>query len=135
MNNTTPTQNLAWRSTFDVTEAQATVIVALIVAHQLGYDGATVRGLRWVGVKESGLHDMADLRRAQLIEVVGHDETRATVYRATARAFRRFGVPLERPLPAVAESAVEHKERMLDNEEDRRREGMRRRYQRQREGA
>lgn len=91
---TTPEQASRWREAFDITETQAEIVVALIAAKQLGYDGATTVELQQICAADT--HHFAELQRLRLVELLGRVECRRACWAATPTAFRRF----EQPLPA-----------------------------------
>lgn len=126
----------AWRAAYDITEAQASVLAALMSAQLLGYDGATAKALRSLGLTATGAHSVYTLQSVGLTEIVGYlDGTREAVYRATTRAFKRLGVPLPRPIPPVVQTAVGRAEMIAERTRRRENERQRRVRERQRVSA
>jgi hypothetical protein len=138
VNRTNPTRAAAWRAAFDLTEAQASAVVALIAARVLGYDGATVEELVSIGASclGSGAR-MSDLVRLRMVECVGlTEETRPRkVWGPTAAAFRRFGVEAP-PSAYAALSPIDCAEASVARYDERqRRYHQRKREQRMKESA
>lgn len=135
----TQTQIAAWRSAYDVTETQAKAVVALMAAQILGYDGATSRAMFSLGLTATEVHSVSQLQHFGLVEIVGYVEgTKLAVFRATERAFRRFGVTPLRPLPPVIETAAGRAEAIaqrIEQRDKRRNKAWRERQKQQRESA
>ncbi len=131
--NSTPARHAAWREAYDVTECQAKLVVALIAAHNVGLGPVTVTDLApLVGLDVA--QKTADLERMLLIECVGFASSRAKLWRATARGFKRFGQPVPE-LPPIVETSVSRSELMQARYEERRRGNLKERYQRNRRSA
>lgn len=103
-------RSAAWRAAFDLTEKQTSLIVALIAAQNLGYDGATSRELESILSRETA-HRTGDLQRMRLIEVLGFSGAREKVFRATAVSYRRLGLPVPE-LPPILETAPQRADEM-----------------------
>ncbi len=128
-----------WRDAYDVTESQACALVALMSAQHLFYDGATTKAMRSLGLTATEAHSVSALQHVGLVEVVGYVEgTRECIYRATERAFRRFGVEVPRTLGSVIETVAERAEAIAQRKREldaRRSKAWRERKERQRESA
>jgi hypothetical protein len=104
----------SWREAFDCTENEATLVVALINARLLGYDGATAQEMIQAGVPRDSVEHIARVVRLRLVELVGFtDEPRPRkVWGPTSTAFRRFGVA-EPEWTRPETSAAQHSDAML----------------------
>lgn len=123
MSRPTQTETESWRSAYDVTEKQARALVALIAAQLLDYDGATVKAMLSIGLTKHEANSVSALQHLGLVEVVGYtDGINQKVFRATTRAFRRFNVPLPRPIPSVIQTTAVRAEMIAERAKRRRHE-------------
>lgn len=114
-----------WRAAYGMTMQQAEIVVALIVAKQLGYDGATAAELESIGLDRK--HHFAELKRMRLIESLGKADGHFPVWAATPTAFRRFSQPMpdsfrapDLPGTRIEESAGVREKRRRERKRERR---------------
>lgn len=132
MSRITKEEVASWREAYDLTPTQVAALAALMSAQLLGYDGATAKALRWLGLSSTEVHAVYAMRHAGLVEIAGYiDGKRESVFRASSRAFRRLGVQLPRPIPPVVQTDVGRAEMMAEREQRRRQERTRRWNERQ----
>ncbi len=119
--NTTHAEAYAWRSAFGITHGQAQIVVALIAAKQLGYDGATTGELESIGI--SCCQPFSELERARLVTRLGFVDGRFACWAPTPAAFRRFGfaVPEQFREPETLEARAERVRDLKRKSESKRR--------------
>lgn len=122
-----------WRDLFDITESQASVVIALIAAHNIGLGPVTSLQLEQLVIRDTA-HKTGELQRMRLIECVGFAHGRAKLWRATATAYRRFELPVPE-LPPIVETAVSRAEVMQSRYVERHKLSDERRYRRVMESA
>ena len=113
----------AWRATCGVTKREAELLVALIAAQVLGYEGATTPALLSAKVSRNAIANIMSLARRGLVDFVGFaggDMPRTKVWAATSAAFALFETPLPKPVPAGIETEAGRDELMLERAGDRR---------------